>query len=115
MSSIDLSPFLALRRHLKIAHHIPGRIRLRVGAAVLKEAGRVDAAVLKRILDAVQGIEDVRVNAAAGSAVITYAPKVIEPDWWETLVRGEDQAAIALLRRLLNAELAPAVAAAREG
>jgi hypothetical protein len=114
MSDIDLSPFLALRRHLRIAHHIPGRIRLRVGPAVLKEAGRVDAGVLERILDAVQGIEDVRVNAAAGSAVITYVPQVIEPEWWETLVRGEDEAAIVLLGRLLDAELAPAVAAARE-
>jgi hypothetical protein len=115
MNAIDLSPFLALRRHLKIAHHIPGRIRLRVGPAVLKEAGRVDPAALDRILGAIDGIEDVRVNAAAGSAVITYIPQVIEPEWWETLVRGEDEAAIALLRRLLDAELAPAVAAAREG
>ena len=113
MNTIDLSPFLALRRHLVIAHHIPGRIRLRVGPAVLREAGRVDPAVLDRILGAVRGIEDVRVNAAAGSAVVSYRPEVIEPGWWEVLVRGEDAAAIELLDRLLDAELAPAVAAVR--
>jgi len=39
MSDIDHSPFLALRRHLTIAHHIPGRIGLRVEATVVTELG----------------------------------------------------------------------------
>lgn len=109
----DLAPFLTLRRHLKVAHHIPGRIRLRIAAAVIEDLGKVDGKVFDRILHAIDGIKDVRLNALAGSIVISYTPARIEPAWWETLVHGEDATAIALLHRLLGNELAPAVEAAR--
>lgn len=113
MDSIDFKPFLTLRRHLRIAHHIPGRIRLRIDGRALKGLGRVDPARFDRVLSAVDGIKDVRVNAAAGSVVIAYVPTRIEPSWWETLVQGDDHAALELLTRLLDDELAGAVEAAR--
>ena len=112
MKTIDLTPFLDLRRHLKIAHHIPGRIRLRVGASVFKDLGKVDTQVFDRILGAIDGIRDVRVNAAAGSVVIAYTPTMIQSSWWETLLKADDDKATALLQRLLDAELAPVVSAA---
>lgn len=105
--------FLALRRHLKIVHHIPGRIRLRVGVSVFKELGDLDGKVFDRILGAIAGISDVRVNAMAGSVVISYLPKELKSSWWETLINGEDSRATALLDRLLVGELAPAVEAVR--
>ncbi len=111
MTTIDLTPFLNLRRHLKIAHHIPGRIRLRVGASVFKDLGKVDTQIFDRILGAIDGIRDVRVNAAAGSVVIAYTPTVIQSSWWETLLKADDCKATALLQRLLDTELAPAVSA----
>lgn len=113
MNAIDLEPFLALRRHLRIAHHIPGRIRLRIGAAVFREIRGVGPEILDRVLGAIDGIEAVQVNKAAGSVVINYKPAVIRPSWWDTLLRGDEQEATALLQRLLEAELAPALAAAR--
>ena len=111
MTTIDLTPFLDLRRHLKIAHHIPGRIRLRVGASVFKDLGKIDTGVFDKILGAIDGIHDVRVNAAAGSVVIAYIPTVIQSSWWETLLKADNDTAISLLQRLLDAELAPAVSA----
>jgi hypothetical protein len=114
MTTPDLTPFLSLRRHLKIAHHIPGRIRLRVGADVVKDLGKVDPRVFDRILGAIDGIEDVRINPAAGSVVVRYSTSRIQASWWETLVKGEDGKAITLLRRLLEGQLAPAVAAAQD-
>jgi hypothetical protein len=111
MAEVDLKPFLTLRRHLRIAHHIPGRIRLRAGPSIVKDLGVVDARVFDRVLGALHGIREFRANPRAGSIVVEYVPAEIRPDWWETLIHGDEAAAVALLRHLLQNELAPAVAA----
>lgn len=113
MSEVDLQPFLALRRHLRVAHHIPGRIRLRAGPGIVKELGAIDGKALERVLAALDGIREFRANPQAGSVVVEYRPATIRPEWWETLIHGDEPIAMALLRRLLEHELAPAVAAAR--
>lgn len=113
MTEIDLQPFLTLRRHLRIAHHIPGRIRLRAGPGIVKELGAVDGKALERVLGALDGIRDFRANPQAGSVVVEYLPASIKPEWWETLIHGDETAAVDLLHRLLENELAPAVVAAR--
>jgi hypothetical protein len=105
VNAIDLNSFLTLRRHLKIVHHIPGRVRLRIGAAVFKELGSVDTGSFDNILETIEGIKDVRVNASAGSVVINYAPANIKPSWWDTLVHGEDSKAMDLLKKLLTEKL----------
>jgi drug/metabolite transporter superfamily protein YnfA len=109
----DPALFLSLRKHIRIAHHIPGRIRLRIGAEAVTAAQGVDDDLFDRVLAAIGGIDDVRVNAMAGSAVISYQPEKIRPDWWETLIHGEDEESVDLLRRLAETELAPALDAAR--
>ncbi len=112
MTQVDLGPFLAVRRHLRIAHHIPGRIRLRAGPAIVKDLGAVNSKALDRILRALDGIKDVRVNPTAGSMVVEYRPDTIKPDWWETLILGPEASAVGLMHRLLENELASAVSAA---
>lgn len=109
----DPNLFLRLREHIRIAHHIPGRIRLRIGVQAVDAVKGIDDDLVDRVLATIRGIDDVRVNAMAGSAVITYQPEKIRPDWWETLLHGEDQASVDLLRRLAETELAAAVDIAR--
>jgi hypothetical protein len=106
VNAIDLNSFLVLRRHLKIVHHIPGRVRLRVGAAVFKELGNVDTGLFDHILGAIDGIKEVRVNVGAASVVINYVPANIKPSWWDTLVHGEDSKAMDLLKTLITEKLA---------
>jgi hypothetical protein len=88
-----------MRRHLDIVHHLPGRIRLRLGAALWGAAARVDRARFKTLLDGLEGIRDVRVNVAVASVVVEYDPKHISPNDWETLVRGDATAAGELLNQ----------------
>jgi hypothetical protein len=45
---------------------------------------------------------------------VEYRPATIKPEWWETLIHADEPVAVALLRRLLEHELAPAVAAVRD-
>lgn len=73
---------LPLVPHLEIAHHIPGRIRLRVllsGAAAIQEMD-VEALVMS-----IPGVRGLRVNTAARSVVIDYDQERIPQDFWHLL------------------------------
>lgn len=94
----DIPALLELRRHLSIVHHLPGRIRLRVSPTIYGCAAGFDAGKSRALLGEQWGIRDVRINLAAGSILIEYDPKLISPEEWETLVRGDAAAAGAVLR-----------------
>jgi len=110
---MNLETFLTLRRHLKIVHHVPGRIRLRIAASIKKEVDGLDKKMIDQVLGAIDAIKDVRINAMAGTVIIQYTAKELKPAWWETLVNGEDSKATSLLERLLQNELASAVEVAQ--
>jgi len=101
IASLDATSMLDLRRHLSIVHHLPGRIRLRLGAALWSAAAGADRERFKTLLDGLEGIRDVRVNVAVASVVVEYDPKKISPDDWETLVCGDATAAGDVLNRWL--------------
>jgi hypothetical protein len=75
--TLDFSALPALRRHVAIIHHVPGRIRLRIGASILAAGSGIDTAALRRLLDSMTGISDVRLNAAEASLAILYDPTSI--------------------------------------
>lgn len=84
MSSIDdLWRFAGLAR---IAHHIPGRVRLKLEGTT--EDGATD---VRRFIDAATravGIRSVNVNPLARSCVVEYDPALIAPDAWQDMVDG---------------------------
>jgi hypothetical protein len=107
MMSTDLTPLLALRRHLHIAHHVPGRVRLKISLSALQDVSRADAEKVLRLLESAHGIENVRLNAAARSVVITYERARIAPEDWEVLVHGEPEAALATVQGWLGSRPSP--------
>lgn len=91
---------------LAIAHHIPGRVRLRL--AVGTEAGMAatlaEAQQFLRSVTAMVGIRSVNLNPVARSCVVEYDPKVIPPAAWQDLVGGvRSEDAEALVRALADA------------
>lgn len=94
---------------LRIAHHIPGRIRLAMDqdapvgglAAALR-----DAQALQRAVAGLAGIASVRLNPLARTCVIAYDAAAIPPAAWEDLVAGRDAPAARSLRTALAARLA---------
>lgn len=113
MNKENLKQFLIIRRHLKIVHHVTGRIRLRLNSSIKKELGSIDKALIDKVIKSIDGIRDVRMNALAGSVIISYSANRLKPDWWETLINANDIDAQNLLEQLLENELAPAVKAIR--
>ncbi len=102
---------LAARRHCRIVHHVPGRLRLRfdpagIAAALQGESGpgqpqwaRLDR--LKAALDGIAGLLDTEVNPMACSLIITYDPSHLAPALWNRLVAGSPAEAAAALDDLL--------------
>lgn len=80
---------------LHIAHHIPGRIRLKLSPEgerrllqALDEARQFGA-----VMKGVPGIRAIRINAPARSCVVDYDPALIPPAAWHDLVAGVSSAA----------------------
>lgn len=93
-----------MRRHLHVAHHIPGRLRLRADAGLLELANqwRGPHMSLDEAIRRIEGIRDVRVNAAAATAVIEYEPESLPPEAWQQLLDGNDAEALDILEARLS-------------
>jgi hypothetical protein len=91
---------LAMRRHLHIVHHIPGRLRLRASAGLLDlaRAWRGQTISLDEAIGVIDGIRSARVNPMAASAVIEYDPTRVAPDAWHRLLHGDETEALEILR-----------------
>lgn len=73
---------------LTVAHHHPGRLRLR-SRALEGAAGAPHANDASVALRAIGGVRDVRSDAQTGSLLVTYDPKLVRPDAiTETVVRS---------------------------
>lgn len=79
---LDIVPYL------EIAHHIPGRIRLRISFSGIGALQGVD---LGDQVNQIPGILSARVNALALSAVVEYDPERLDPGLWEALAGLKDQ------------------------
>ena len=83
MSTIDSSPFVASRCHLKIVHQIAGRVRFRV-----RDLYR-NAAMKQRLeteLNRVEGIHQVRIDTRTGSLLVHYKEELLVPGFLLRLV-----------------------------
>lgn len=103
MATLDAAALAALVTQLQIAHHIPGRIRLKLDGA-LAGAGQeaiAEATRLFKNLDRTPGIRSASLNLLARSCTIEYDAKAIPPSAWGDLVAGvagpEAQALLQLL------------------
>lgn len=69
---------LAVRHHVRIAHHLPGRIRLELqtdglSSSWMRQHGSEGLAAAQRLLP---GIRSLRFNPLAGTAVLEYDPEL---------------------------------------
>ena len=75
---------------LEIAHHVPGRIRLRLAANAMTAAADAlaDARKFGAAVHSIPGIHAVNLNALARSCVVEYDPARIPPKAWTDLMNG---------------------------
>lgn len=93
-----------LAPYLRIAHHIPGRIRFKIDTAVLQEPalqGLGDEG-LSAALGAIRGVRDIRLNKLARSCTIEYDTGIIPAPAWSDLLAGQESPAAAALFRIIE-------------
>lgn len=96
---MNFETLAALRHHLTVKHHIPGRIRLVFNPTILAAPG-VQAA-LESQTDLPPGVSGVRINALARSVVLEYDPERILPDLLDELaVTRDNQRAVRIVEEL---------------
>lgn len=96
----SLEQLRSLTRHLQIAHHIPGRIRLKLnpaGLALSPQALQGEARRLQSFVESLPGIRTLRPNLLALSCVVEYDQQVLSHRLWEALVRGEAEPEVLAL------------------
>ncbi len=79
---------IPLLEEAEIAHHIPGRIRLRFNHSILAKLPKLNGIEkeIQKITDQIEAIKDIRLNLHAGSVVVQYDTDLLPPEFWEELV-----------------------------
>ena len=88
---------VGLLPHLRIVHHVRGRLRVRLHAGVLDWLAQSPNADPETWLARWPGITALHLNKAAASLVIEYDARRIPPQWWERLLHARSEALPALL------------------
>lgn len=94
---------------LRIAHHVRGRIRLKLltDVAALTGTGLPPLAEIEAQLATIPGIRSVRINALARSCTVEYDETAIPPDTWRDLLSAHPtpagEALVRAVRRKYDA------------
>jgi hypothetical protein len=81
---------LNLIRHLKLVHHIKGRIRFQIEQQALETVAQINIDEIVNLIRSLPSIEDVRINPIAASIIIYYNPEQIQPKLWEQLSNNNE-------------------------
>lgn len=95
--------------HLRIAHQIAGRVRLKLDVTALDEPALRALGVgrLKQALAAVRGVHAIQLNPLALSCTINYDSLIVPDAAWPDLLAGRRTPAAATLLDLLVAAAFP--------
>ena len=92
---------------IEIAHHIRGRIRLRLvegaGTGKLPEASTNLAQTVQSVLERAPGVRSIRVNRLARCCAVEYDAGILPPAAWGDFLAGSDSADARALRDVLHA------------
>lgn len=75
----DLNSLMTLRRHVEIAHHIPGRLRLRFTNKLVSSLSKHRLSDLESLCDPEGYLRSYTLNTATGSLVLEYNAKTLPP------------------------------------
>jgi hypothetical protein len=95
----------ALLAHVRVAHHIPGRIRLRLAKPSGGAGPRASGKTLARFcsaLGAAPGIHAVRLNWMAHSCTVEYDSLRVANEAWSDLFAGVHSPHAHALREMLT-------------
>lgn len=100
-SPADVLP--GILREVRIAHHIRGRIRLKLDPSVsYLDVPKVEAGAFHSLLNRTPGVRSVQVNLLARACIVQYDPEIIPERAWVDLLGGVTSEAAGILERILR-------------
>jgi hypothetical protein len=91
---------MAFSPYLSIAHHVPGRIRLRFRVTALASLSAARLNAFANSARGADGVRSFRVNAVARSLAIEYDPALLPPALWTQFLEGDDEEAARIAAHL---------------
>lgn len=101
----DFEVFRSFMLHVRIVHHIPGRVRFKLLDLALDEEGKAllgQAKQFEHALDGIRGVKSIRLNVLARSCTVEYDKAVIVPEAWQDVLGGLESTAAAGLLGILR-------------
>ena len=95
---------MPLLEEAEIAHHIPGRIRLKFNHGILARLPKLNGIEkeIQKVANQIEAIKNIRLNLFAGSVVVQYDTDLLSPDFWQEVVAEKDVEQLReMARRLL--------------
>ena len=98
---------IPLLEEAEIAHHIPGRIRLRFNHSILTKLPKLNGIEkeIQKIVNQIEAIKNIRLNLFAGSVVVQYDTDILPPDFWQEVVAEKDVGQLKKMARRLLPDL----------
>ncbi len=87
----ELSSLMTLRRYVTVAHHIPGRLRLKFTNKLISSLSKGRLSELETLCSPEGYLRQFSLNTATGSLVLEYQASRISPDLLNQLF-GDDEA-----------------------
>jgi len=94
---MNLGELISLRDGLTVAHHVPGRLRIRFSLKLLTDPRAHRLLAASNGGASVPGLRGFRLNAPARSVIIEYDPALISPDRLEEALGTRDAGRLAVL------------------
>ena len=101
---IQLDDVRAVLDDVRIAHHVRGRVRLKLVRDPQLQRSPSGALIetLQVLLASLPGVRDVRINLLARSCVVDYDPETIPPEAWADFLAGERTPSADRLEKVLE-------------
>ncbi len=87
---MDFKLLMDCRQYLSVAHHVPGRIRLRFSLGVLSDPRAMELLSSVRDAEMPPALRNARLNLPARSVILEYDPKAISPELLEEVLSTTD-------------------------
>ena len=81
---------LKLRSWVHIAHHIPGRVRLKYKLGIIAHLARFNSDDIERALSKIPAFRNYKLNSSTGSILIEYDATVVSSELIEQLFSADD-------------------------
>lgn len=93
MAFTPLNSLIQLRKQVCIAHHIPGRIRLRFNSGVIGQLTSFPLGEIKTLVDQFPALTHYKLNLATRSLLLEYNHNHISPQLLDAVFHTNDQTA----------------------